>query len=201
MAETINTPGIVLYYEPWRDYDRRYVLYTELFGKVLARAIGIRKPTAKLAGVLEPFSETELYIIVGKHTTIGGAVVRQRFANLTRHKAKQAAAIYCGEVIDRLTKELVADAAVYRLLFSTLTWLDHAPYSKLVPLSFVVKLIPLLGYHLPDTKVIGWLELAAFEDIQKLRISQADWQSTYQAAQLWLYEYLGDHVHSERFLV
>lgn len=201
MAETINTPGIVLYYEPWRDYDRRYVLYTELFGKVRARAIGIRKPAAKLAGVLEPFAEAHLYLILGKQSTIGGAVVTQRFYQLTRHKTKYNAAIYCSEVLDQLVKDQVADQTIYHLLFSTFTWLDHAPYSKLIPVSFVIKLIYLLGYQITDQPVISWLQQAAFSDIQKLRLAQIEWQATYQAVHLWLYEYLGDDVHSERFLV
>jgi len=201
MAETSNTPGIVLYYEPWRDYDRRYVLYTELYGKLRARALGIRKPTAKLAGVLEPFAETNLYLILGKQSTIGGAVVTQRFQRISSAKAKYNAAVYCSEVLDRLTKELVPDPGVYHLVFSTLTWLDHAPYSKLVPVSFVIKLVTLLGYHITDHKVVSWLQQATFADMQKLRLRQTDWQSTYQAVQLWLYEYLGDHVQSERFLV
>ncbi len=208
MSETLNATGIVLHYEPWRDYDRRYVVYTEQFGKLRASAIGIRKAKAKLAGVLEPFAETELYCIVGKQYKIGGAVVQQRWRSLRTDLAKYNAAIYITECLDRLTKEGTPDARLYHLLYSTLTWLDHSVYTKLLPLSFVVKLIQLLGYdvvHLAKTaeaaKVLRWLATATYEDIQKLRIDQAIWQTLYTAVHLWLYEYLGDDVQSERFLV
>lgn len=208
MAETIATAGIVLYYEPWRDYDRNYVIYTEQLGKVRARALGVRKATAKLAGVLEPFSETEVYVIIGKQYRLGGAVVRQRFAQLTSTLPKHNATLYMVECLDRLTKEGTADARLYHTLYSTLTWLNHAPYTKLLPVSFAVKLIHLSGYqvtHLAKTaaaqKLLRWLAQADYEDIQKLRLDNAIWQDVYLAVQLWLYEYTGTHVQSEPFLV
>jgi DNA repair protein RecO len=208
MSETVNTRGIVLHYEPWRDYDRRYVVYTEHYGKLRASAIGIRRPKAKLAGVLEPFAETELYFIIGKQYKIGGAVVQQRWLQLQTDLAKHNAAIYMTECMDRLIREGHPDAEIYRLLYSACTWLNHANYTKLLPLSFVVKLVHRLGYdlvHLAKTpeaiKVLRWLVTANYEDIQKLRLEQAVWQTIYAAVHLWLYEYLSDDVQSEQFLV
>lgn len=201
MAETLNTRGIVLHYEAWRDYDRRYVLYTEQLGKVHAKAIGVRKSTAKLAGVLEPWAELELYLIIGKTYTIGGGVVMQRFHSLGQDKSRQAAVIYCSELMDRLTKEHSPDVAVYQLWFSTLTWLDHAPYSKIIPISFAIKLINCLGYQVADDKLIRWLTTATLAEIQKLRLDQVTWQTLYQQVHLWLYDYLNDDVQSEQFLV
>ena len=208
MADTVNTQGIVLYYEPWRDYDRRYVFYTEQFGKLRATAIGVRKPKAKLAGVLEPFAEAELYFIVGRQYKIAGAVVQQRWRSLQTDLSKHNAAVYITECLDRLTQDGTADDGLYHLLYSTLTWLDQATYTKLLPLSFVVKLVQRLGYdvvHLAktaeSTKVLRWLVTAEYDDIQKLRLDQSVWQQLYIAVHLWLYEYLGDDVQSERFLV
>lgn len=208
MSETVNTPGIVLHYEAWRDYDRRYIVYTEQFGKLRASAIGVRKPKAKLAGVLEPFAETELYFIIGKQYKIGGAVVQHRWASLRTDLAKQNAALYIVECLDRLTKEGIPDPKLYQLVYSTFTWLNHANYTKLLPLSFAVKLIQLLGYdvvHLAKSvasaKVLRWLNTASYEDIQKLRLEQPVWHGMYTAVHLWLYEYLGDDVQSEQFLV
>ncbi len=209
MAETTNTRGIVLYYEPWRDVDRSYVLYTEQFGKVRAKAIGIRRSKAKLAGVLEPFAEVELYLIASRYQyKIGGAVVQQRFTAISQELARYNAALYCVEVFHRLTKEAVPDTALYLLLYSTLTWLDRAPYSRLVVLSFVVKLVQQLGYDLlhtvqrpEDVKVLRWLASAPYQEVQKLRLDATTWQALYQGVHLWLYEYLGDDVQSEQFLV
>lgn len=208
MSETVNTRGIVLHYEPWRDYDRRYVVYTEQFGKLRANAMGIRRPKAKLAGVLEPFAETDLYFIIGKQYKIGGAVVQQRWTQLQTNLTKRNAIVYMMECMDRLIREGHPDAELYQLLYSSCTWLNHAHYTKLIPLSFVVKLVQQLGYDLthmaktPTTgKVLRWLILASYEDIQKLRLEQTVWQDLYAVVHLWLYEYLGDHVQSEQFLV
>ncbi|MFA6474778.1 MAG: DNA repair protein RecO [Patescibacteria group bacterium] len=201
MSATVNTRGIVLFYEPWRDYDRRYVIYTEQFGKIRATAMGVRRPTAKLTGVLEPFAETELYIILGKNYKLGGATVQHRFSHVTKSLPKNAAMLYMVEVLDQLVKVDAPDERVYQLLFSSFTWLDHASYSKLLPLSFVIKLVHILGYTIGQDKVTQWLAVSPYEDIQKLRLDQPTWQALYQAVQLWLYEYIGTHVQSEKFLV
>lgn len=210
MNPTYNTNAIVLRYRSWRERDRLYTVYTETYGKLVLRAHGVRQPRAKLAGVLEPFAEIELYCIRGRaYHKIGGAVVRHRFAKLRTELDRLAAATYCCEVVDRLTKDHVPDPALYQLLYTTLLWLDQQPPSRVITASFVVKLIHILGYDLAATathqptikKLIPWLEQQPYSAIQKLRWSEQDWQAFTQAIRLWLYEYLSRDVQSERFLI
>jgi len=208
-ADTWNTRGIVLQYRPWREYDRLYTVYTEAFGKQTLRVHGIRRPKAKLAGALEPFAEIELYGIPAKHyPKIGGAMVVQRFGQLKNTLERFNSAVYCCELLARLTKDNVPDQAIYQLLYSTLVWLDQQPPSRLITAGYSVKLIHDLGFagvtpslDESTTKLIRWMTAQPYSAIQKLRLTDAAWQNLQTTIHTWLYEYLGDDVQSERFLV
>ena len=52
--EEYVTDAVILTKEPSREYDSRYTLFTERFGKISAKAISSRRITSKLAGHLEP---------------------------------------------------------------------------------------------------------------------------------------------------
>lgn len=210
MNETYNTRSIVLQYRPWREWDRLYTIYTETHGKIVARAHGIRRPRAKLAGSLEPFAEIDLYCIRAKQFhKIGGAVVRQRFDHIRTDIPRYAATTYCCEVIDRLTHEYVPDPPLYQLLYTTLLWLDQQPPSRLIAYSFVVKCVAMLGYDIAATvpnqpeiqKIIHWLKQQPYSEIQKVRWQKQSWQHFTQTVRGWLREYLSSDVQSERFLV
>lgn len=216
MTATYNTRGIVLRYRPWREADRLYTVYTETHGKLTLRAHGVRRPHSKLAGALEPFAEIDLYVIPARtFHKIGGAVVQKRFTNLRTDITRYAAAIYCMEVVDRLTHEHASDPALYALLATTYQWLDRNTPSRIVVYSFVVKLIHFLGYDLAATvsgvpspserenvqKLIQWLDREPNEKIQKLRFSKEQWRMFTAMLQQWLREELRSDIQSERFLV
>ncbi|EKD76201.1 MAG: hypothetical protein ACD_43C00195G0001, partial [uncultured bacterium] len=134
-------------YRPWRENDRLYTVYTENLGKQTLRAHGILRPKAKLTGVLEPFAEIELYGIPAKHfSKIGGAVIERRFSELRKSLERLNAAIFCCELLARLTKDNVPDRAIYQLLYSTLVWLNEQPPSRLITMSYTIKLIEYLGF-------------------------------------------------------
>ena len=48
------------------ETDRVYVVYTREAGRILARAIGVKKPNAKLAGNLESITQCEIFLVKGK---------------------------------------------------------------------------------------------------------------------------------------
>ena len=199
MTDTLNTKGIVLKYEPWRDYDRVYTIYTEQQGKQLVRAVGVRKSKAKLAGVLEPFAELDLWLIPARHfTKIGGAVLVHRFRHLVKTLEHIQTAWYCCHLIDRLTKDNDRDQALYQLLYTTLHWFDQQSPQQLVTLSFACKTIRLLGYDLtqvaqqPDlAKIIRWLQQQPYHEVQKLRLTAPQWAQLLSVVQLWLHDQVG----------
>lgn len=209
MSTTANTKAIVLQYTPWQEYDRLYTLYTERFGKVRLRAHGIQKIQSKLSGSLEPFAEVDLFLIQAKNLNkIGGAVVVQRFSTITESLESQHAAWYCMEIINRLTEEDETDPALYQLLYSILTWIDHHGAQQAVVRAFVLKVIRHLGYDVASEtndadvrKCIQWCYVQPFSEIQKLRFTDLQWSSFLQALNTWLYTHGNGSIQSEKFLV
>lgn len=209
MNDTWNTKGIVLFYVPFRDYDRLYTIYTEQLGKIVVRAQGVRKPKAKLAGPLEPFAETDLFIINAKHfDKIGGAVVQERFRSLRGDASKFAAAVFIAEVIDRTCQEGIMDPVVYGLLYNTYAWLSHNVAHRSILYSFVTKLAIALGHniametdHSQTKRILEWLGSEEYVQVQKLRFSHNDWNQIVHTIRQWLFLQTGYHVQSEQFLV
>lgn len=92
------TEGLVLKKLDVGEADVLYALYTRDFGKVVARAAGIRKNEAKLRGHLEPFSLSAVRLISGRNgeKLIGASLVsfweRMRARDATLRLAAYAAA-------------------------------------------------------------------------------------------------------------
>lgn len=209
MTNTWNTRAIVLLHRPWREADRLYSVYTEQYGKQVLRAHGSRKITSKLAGSLEPFAEIDLFFIEAKQfPKIGGASVVHRFKQIVAEPDKLNAAMFLFELVSRLTQEDEPDPELYKLLYSTLIWIDSQNANKLVVYGFLVKVAKLLGYDLSVIsdntdmqKIVRWLDEQSYEDIQKLRVNQEQWNRLWHVLHEWLYDQLGSHVQSDRFLV
>lgn len=107
------TDGIVLKKLDIGEADVLYALYTKDFGKVVARAQGIRKNEAKLRGHMEPFSLSAVRLISGRNgeKLIGASLVhfyeRMRARDATLRLAAYAAArldehCFAGEQDDAL---------------------------------------------------------------------------------------------------
>lgn len=209
MTNTWNTKGIVLTYTPYSETDRLYTIYTERFGKQVMRAHGSRKITSKLAGSLEPFAEIDVYMIQARSLNkIGGAVVLHRFKTITQHTDRMNAAHFVVDLIDRLTREDARDTTLYALLYSTLTWIDHHPSQRTVLYSFAVKVAQMLGddlshhtQHEEIQKILRWLTTAEFSEVQKLRMSQTQWQAIHSVIHAWLFDQTSQHIHTQNFLV
>ncbi len=209
MANTTNTKAIVLGYIPWKEADRLYTVYTEGYGKQRLRAHGTQKIKSKLAGSLEPFAEIDMYLIQGKQMNkIGGAVVTQRFERMHTELEAQNGAWYCAELVTQLTEEGSKDQALYTLLYTALTWIDHHGAQRMALSSFAIKLVRLLGYDLAEeiiktdiSKIARWLEQESFDEVQKLRLSLQQWRQLQEAINNWYYQQLSRHIQTAKFLV
>ncbi len=66
MYPKYNTKSILIHSYLLAEDDRAFVLYTERFGLLHARAFSIRKEKAKLKGMLSAYLELDLTLIRGK---------------------------------------------------------------------------------------------------------------------------------------
>ena len=68
------TESLVLDKEPSGESDTRVFLYTQIFGKVIAKATSSRKITSKLAGHLEPLNLVKVRLIEKNSLQIADAL-------------------------------------------------------------------------------------------------------------------------------
>lgn len=149
---TYSTSAIVLRRRDHGEWDRLYTVYTRERGKLTLIGKGTRRPKAKLAAHLEPYTEVDLTIANGK------AIDRIAFARTLETSNTfvaswdriQLAAFVC-ECVDALTKEHHRDLAIYNLLRTVFDVLSstHSPFiihhsSFTTP--FTLRLLSLLGY-------------------------------------------------------
>ncbi len=96
-----TTDAIVLKNIPAGEADALYILYTKEFGKLTARASGIKKEGAKLRGHLELFGESRVMLVNGRAGyRIIGAESRTAYGALRNDPEGLAEAFHCVELID-----------------------------------------------------------------------------------------------------
>lgn len=140
---TYSTEAIMLRRVDANEYDRLYTAYTKEHGKLRLLGRGTRRPKAKLAASLEPYSKGELTIVRGRSIDcIVFAQLHESGARLTTSWEHVRTAAYLAECVDLLTKEQ-RDDGVFELLTEALYCIGHAP-ALIVP--FTLRLLSLLGY-------------------------------------------------------
>jgi DNA repair protein RecO (recombination protein O) len=126
------------------EADRIVVLWTREHGKVRAIAKGVRKPTSKIGGGLEPMAHVQVFLAEGRGDL---AIVRQvthheRFATLRASYERLMNAMAILEVVDAIPLDDVADEEIFVMLVRSLQTLDNGEFfPDLVPAAFFLKLL------------------------------------------------------------
>ena len=111
------TDAIVLSRFELGEADRVLTLITPEFGKLKAIAKGIRRPTSRLGGSLEPFAELHLDLARGRtFDVVTGVSVSRAFLRLRDSLESAATAWYLGELADRSLEERHGAEPIYLLL-------------------------------------------------------------------------------------
>jgi DNA repair protein RecO (recombination protein O) len=112
-----TTEGIILKRTDFGEADSLFTVYTRDFGKIRARAQGIRKENAKLKGHLEPFSLSLIAFVNGKNGfRITGASLLQYFPNIHGDFERLRAASYIANLLDTHCLEGEKDEGLWELL-------------------------------------------------------------------------------------
>jgi len=147
-----RTLGIILKIKDLKEKDKMITLYTSDFGKIQAKAIGARKISSKMAGHLEPVTESELVFVGGKNLdTIIGATAVNNFKAIKKNLESQVSCYYILELVDRFTELLSPDEKIYNLLRDTLERINLIASTrkdiKTILRIFEVKLLKYLGFQ------------------------------------------------------
>ena len=132
---------------PLGEADRLFTLLTPQLGKLRATARGVRKPTSKLGGHLDPLTRSSLTINRGRNLdTITGADTLETFPLVKEDLERLSRAIYAVELVDAFSPEEAASPQVYALFLETLRALGTAPSPDLVLRYFELHLLDLTGF-------------------------------------------------------
>ncbi|MCS7207607.1 MAG: DNA repair protein RecO [Dehalococcoidia bacterium] len=107
------------------EADRLVCLFTLERGKVWARAAGVRKPTSRLGGHLQPLCHSRVLLARGRERdVVSQAEALHTFPGLRGDLRRLAQALACAEVVEGLTAEEQANPRIYHLLLHTLEGLE-----------------------------------------------------------------------------
>jgi len=143
---------IVLKKSPYREYDRRYVMYGRRYGLLIAVARGISRTKSKQVSVLEVFNFADVMIAQGRNYNHLAVAIRDK--KQTRLKTLSSSFI-AGAFSDfslRLLQTHLADDRIYDLwqdLLTCLTELEQELTSERAQFLFsvsVIKFLSFLGY-------------------------------------------------------
>src|SRR5918997_3633522 len=112
-----KTQGIVLTRFDLGEADRVLTVLTPHDGKLRVIAKGVRRPTSRLGGALEPFAELHLVLARGRtFDIVTQASVGEAWLHLRDALESAATAWYVGELADRAVEEGGIAYPVYALL-------------------------------------------------------------------------------------
>ena len=153
--------GIILNKFDIGETDRLYNIYTQEIGKIRVKAIGVKKPNAKLAGSLEPITYAEVFMARGKGKgNITGAIAINNFLGIKSDVSAVQKVFYVIGIINRLITEEEKDEKIFSLLLEYLETLDKSnnlsskAKSDIITLGFLFKFIEALGYRIEVEKCI-----------------------------------------------
>src|SRR6185312_7037594 len=119
------TEAIVLSRFDYGEADRILTLITPAGGKIKAIAKGVRRPTSRIGGSLEPFAELTVALARGRTFDVVTQVsVGHAWLNLRDSLEGAATAWYIAELADRSLEERHAAEPQYALLRRAYELLD-----------------------------------------------------------------------------
>ncbi len=140
------TDAIVLSRFDYGEADRILTLLTPELGKIKAIAKGIRRPTSRIGGSLEPLAELRLQLAKGRTFDVVTQVTMQHaWLGLRDRLEVTATAWYCAELVDRSLEERHAAEPLYLLLRRAYELLDAGMVPGRVARWFEMRLCDELG--------------------------------------------------------
>lgn len=159
-----STEGVVLKRIDIAEADQLFSIYTKEFGKIRARAQGIKKEEAKLKGHLEPLSKSVISFVLGKTgERLTHALLAEFWPGMRTDLPKYAAARYIAELFDEQCFVGQSDAALWKLLLDSFESLERGDPIKnvleAIPAfvnNFEIQFLGCLGYNgEQDIRVLG----------------------------------------------
>lgn len=136
------------------ETDRVYTVYTLESGRINVKAIGVKKPNAKLAGNLEPVTYCEIFLAKGRgRGNVTSAIPVENFLAIKENISALEKVFGIFKIFSRLVTQEEKDEKIFNLLLEYLLTIEKWANQKddlkldLFTLSFIFKLLEALGYN------------------------------------------------------
>lgn len=142
-----TTEGVVIRRRNLGEADSILTIFSLHHGKFDAVARGVRKPTSRMRGHLEPLTRVQVHVARGRSLD-----VFTQAESIEAHRALKSdldrvnLALYCAELADRFTIDRVEQRPIYELLVDVLKALDSGA-SALAARYFEAHLLAITGYE------------------------------------------------------
>jgi len=151
--------GIMLGKYDIGEADRIYTIYTKEAGKIQAKAVGVKKQNAKLAGALENFTLADIAIVKKNGTgKITSSIVENNFPGIKNNFEAVAAVFGTAEIFNRLVGTGERDEKIFNLLKDYLESVNAENDEnkiEVASLGFIFQLLSFLGYKIEVGKCAG----------------------------------------------
>ena len=123
--EYYSTLAFVLRQESIKEHDRRYVFFTQEFGKLSLLALGARKINAKLTGHLEIPTLVQIQFAISRNPRLISALEEIPYTEIKKRKKSLTVAFWITDLVDELMLEKQLDSEIWKLLFDALYFLEE----------------------------------------------------------------------------
>jgi len=121
MAGLIKTKGIVIHEMPIKDHDKRIILFSKEYGKMVVFANGAKRGKSPLLAGTQPFVFGEFHMIEGRNSyTLRSVEIEETFYNIRNDMNTLAYGLYMLEVIGSVIQEMDPNEELLRLLYVSL---------------------------------------------------------------------------------
>jgi DNA repair protein RecO (recombination protein O) len=157
--------AIVLRRHDLGEADRILSVFSPDRGKLRLLAKGVRRPSSRKAGHLEPFTRAHLLIARGRDLDlITQAEAIDPYPNVRADLVRVGHAAYAVELLDRIAVEEAGNQRLFQLLRQTLERLSEGAHPALVLRHYELHLLEAAGFRPELTRCVAGREEIRAED-------------------------------------
>ncbi|MBI4298788.1 MAG: DNA repair protein RecO [Chloroflexi bacterium] len=143
-----KTEAIVLKHIPLGEADRILTVYTPELGKLRLVAKGVRRPTSKLGGHVEPLNHVTLSVARGQNLDIAtqGQTLHS-FRSVREDLRSLSWGFYIADLVDQFAPDESPNFHLFELMLRALGWLEKGTQTELLLRFFEMRLLGYTGYQ------------------------------------------------------
>jgi len=151
MSSLIKTKGIVLHVMPIKEHDKRIIVFSKEYGKMVVFANGAKRSKSPLLAGTQPFVFGEFTVLEGRNSfTLRSVEIEESFYSLRQDMISLSYGLYLLEVTGSVIQEMDPNEELLRLLYISLLALKlEYQDGKTVKSVFEFRCLSTLGFA-PD---------------------------------------------------